>query len=175
MCEGLKQSFGVDYPIVASKFYMQKANLCFIQGRLEEAKTACARGLELVKQVNTKDADIKNASHHTYRDILNLLVRTRAKLEKGDSAVIRKQLADEHGLPITFNAGQDEQKAKINAIHQELIRDKEARDAQKEAEVEEAQDEEQDEEAVTWKAGVIFGLVMTGVTALSYQVLKQKV
>lgn len=49
MCEELKDEFKPDYAIVASKFYMQKANLAFIMGKLEEAKDAAEKGYDLVK------------------------------------------------------------------------------------------------------------------------------
>lgn len=49
MCEELKDEFKPDYAIVASKFYMQKANLAFVMGKLEEAKDAAEKGYNLVK------------------------------------------------------------------------------------------------------------------------------
>jgi len=37
MCEGLKEEFGEDYTILASKFYKQEADLAFIMGKLPES------------------------------------------------------------------------------------------------------------------------------------------
>ncbi len=35
MCDNLRGAFGDDYAIVASKFYMQQANIAFVFGNLE--------------------------------------------------------------------------------------------------------------------------------------------
>ena len=46
---GLKEEFGEDYAIVCSRFWLQKANLSFMTGKLEDAKNSAEKGLELVK------------------------------------------------------------------------------------------------------------------------------
>ena len=66
MAEPLKDDFKHDFAIVASKFYLQKANLDFIFGEFEEAKQTAAKGLELVSQVeNTDDASVAEATAGT--------------------------------------------------------------------------------------------------------------
>ena len=85
MCDNLEEEFGEDYPIVASKFYMQQANLAFVYQRYEDAEKAVSKGLELVKQVDTKDEEIQRASNHTHRDLLNLHVRLTARRDKKDA------------------------------------------------------------------------------------------
>ena len=62
MCEELKGMFGEDYHTVVSKFYMQQANLAFIMGDDELAKTAAERGIELVVQVESTEEPIMKAS-----------------------------------------------------------------------------------------------------------------
>ena len=62
MCEELKGAFGEDYHTVVSKFYMQQANLAFIMGEDELAKTAAEKGIELVVKVNSAEEAIKKAS-----------------------------------------------------------------------------------------------------------------
>lgn len=51
MLEIVKPKFKEDFAIVASKFYLQRANLEFIFGKLEEAKKTCADGIALVQTV----------------------------------------------------------------------------------------------------------------------------
>lgn len=121
MCESLKEQFGEDYPIVASKFYMQQANLAFVHQRYEEAKNAVAKGLELVKQVKTTEEDIQRASNHTQRDLLNLHVRLTARLEQRDPTEIRKEVAQKYGFKgITFMNAHDEKAKKLEEVHEQL-------------------------------------------------------
>eukprot|EP00353_Schmidingerella_taraikaensis_P001397 CAMPEP_0185595796 /NCGR_PEP_ID=MMETSP0434-20130131/79532_1 /TAXON_ID=626734 ORGANISM="Favella taraikaensis, Strain Fe Narragansett Bay" /NCGR_SAMPLE_ID=MMETSP0434 /ASSEMBLY_ACC=CAM_ASM_000379 /LENGTH=51 /DNA_ID=CAMNT_0028224033 /DNA_START=1056 /DNA_END=1211 /DNA_ORIENTATION=+ len=47
--EGIRKDLGEDFAIVVSKFYMQQANLAFVTGKIELAKEAATKGLELVK------------------------------------------------------------------------------------------------------------------------------
>jgi len=117
MCDGLKATFGEDYAIVASKFFMQQANLAFVYGKLEEAKAAAESGLELVVTVSTEDEDIKKASNHTQRDLLNMLVRVRAKLEGVEARQLRAEVAEKRGIALTFMAGQDQEMKKLEEVH----------------------------------------------------------
>lgn len=109
MCEGLKGDFGEDYNILASKFYKQQADLAFVMGNLAEAKVAAEKGLELVKQVDLDtDAQTRKATDHCHRDLLNLVVRVRSKLEKKDASELRREVAQETGKNITFMAQHDD-------------------------------------------------------------------
>lgn len=49
LCEGLREEFGEDYAIVASKFYMQQANLAFVSNKLDAAEKAASQGIVLVQ------------------------------------------------------------------------------------------------------------------------------
>lgn len=108
MHEELKTEFKEDYEILASKFFKQKADLAFIMLNNEEAKTAVDKGIELVKQVKTDDEATRKASNHTQRDLLNLLVRIRSRLENTDGQTIRGQESAKHGMCSTFLKGHDE-------------------------------------------------------------------
>ena len=109
MFEDLKADFGEDYAIICSKFYLQKANLQFFSGKLEEAKQTAVEGVKLVKQVkNIDDEGTRSATMRCLRDLLNLIVRIRTRLEGGNSAAIRKQVSEENGVGITFMKLHDE-------------------------------------------------------------------
>ena len=114
----LKTEFGEDYAIVASKFYMQQANINFIGGDLEKAKEAAERGIELVAEVKTDDEDIRKASNHTQRDLLNLLVRARSRLENRDAREIRSEMSAKHGLGPTFMTMHDKQQQRLDEVHE---------------------------------------------------------
>ena len=121
MCDDLKAEFGEDYPIVASKFYMQQANLAFVYQKYEDAEKAVTHGLDLVKQVDTKDEEIQRASNHTHRDLLNLHVRLTSRKEKKDAQELRKQVAEEHGFKgTTFMNVHDEKAKKLEEVHEQL-------------------------------------------------------
>lgn len=62
MCEGLKAKFGDDYPIIASKFYLQQAKLAFITRRDQDAKVAVEKGIALAEQVATENQETQQAS-----------------------------------------------------------------------------------------------------------------
>ena len=49
----------------------------------------------LIKQIDTNEADTKQASLQTQRDMLNLLTRVRARLENRKAAEIRQEIARE--------------------------------------------------------------------------------
>ena len=49
LCEDLKEEFGEDYPIVASKFYMQQGKLAFVMNKLDAAEKAAEQGIVLVQ------------------------------------------------------------------------------------------------------------------------------
>ena len=51
MSEALREDFGDDYAIVASKFYLQQAKLAFITRHNQDAKTAVEKGLLLIVDV----------------------------------------------------------------------------------------------------------------------------
>ena len=57
MCAGLQEDFKEDYEILASKFYKQEAELAFIMGKLQDAKSAAEKGMALVTKVDLKESD----------------------------------------------------------------------------------------------------------------------
>ena len=59
--------------------------MAFILGNDDLAKTAAEKGIELVVQVKSDEEAIKKASMHTQRDLRNLLVRLRARMERRDT------------------------------------------------------------------------------------------
>jgi len=58
MLEELKEVFKEDYGIVATKFYLQAANVNFITGDYETSLKHALNGLEIVDTVNPPEADI---------------------------------------------------------------------------------------------------------------------
>ncbi len=120
LCQDLKEEFGEDYPIVASKFYMQQGKLAFVMNKLDAAEQAAEQGIVLVKQVKTTEEDIKKASDHTQRDLLNLLVRVKAKKEGRDASIVRKEIADKYSMGTTFLEIHDKQQERLQQIHEAL-------------------------------------------------------
>ena len=57
MCTGLQAEFKEDFELLASKFYKQEAELAFIMGKLQEAKSAAEKGMALVTKVDVKESD----------------------------------------------------------------------------------------------------------------------
>ena len=109
MCEGLKEEFKEDYDILASKFYKQEADLAFIMGKLPEAKVAAEKGLAIIVNVSDEsDAATKKATQHCHRDLLNLFVRVRSRLENKEALVIRQEECTKRGMPTTFLTMHDE-------------------------------------------------------------------
>ena len=122
MCEELKNDFEEDYNICASKFYMQHANLSFVHSKFEEAKQAALTGLALVKEVKSvNDEDVDKATQQTQRDLLNMITRSRSKLENRPASEIRQELATEHGFDgLTFLKVHDKQKESLEDMSSQL-------------------------------------------------------
>ena len=120
MCESLKDELEPDYAIIASKFYMQQANIAFMHGDIQKAKDAAEKGFELVLQVDTKEADIREASSQTQRDLMNMLLRTRARLEKKDVRELRKEFSKTYGIGLTFLKTHDEHQKNNEDLHKML-------------------------------------------------------
>ena len=59
MSESLKAKFGDDYPMIASKFYLQQAKLAFITGCDQDAKVATEKGIALAEQVTTESQEMQ--------------------------------------------------------------------------------------------------------------------
>ena len=102
LLEELKTEFGDDYGIVATKFYLQAANVDFITGNWETARTNALKGLEIVETCNPPEADIKRAMHNTKRDLLNVKIRTTAKLDSMDPWNLRVEEAAKNNLSSTL-------------------------------------------------------------------------
>ena len=115
MEHGLKEEFKEDYDILASKFWKQKADLAFIQGKNEEAKAATEKGLELVVKVVCDDENTQKATNHCHRDLLNLLVRVRSRMEKKEARGIRTEEGKNRNIGTTFLKLHDDAKVKLDA------------------------------------------------------------
>ena len=110
MQESLREKFADDWNIVGSKFFLQQANLSFVNEDLEASKASAEKGLELAltPSVN-QDADTKQAQDRTKRDLLNLIIRIRSRLEKTDARTLRIEESKKQGLGITFLAQHEDQ------------------------------------------------------------------
>ena len=68
--------------------------------------------------MTTEEPDIRKASNHTQRDLLNLMVRVRARIEGRDARLIRKEESTNRGMGETFFATHDKQEEKLNEVHE---------------------------------------------------------
>ena len=99
---GLKTELGKNFNFIASLYYMQRAHVAFAMGSHNLAKTAVEKSIELVKKFKATGAEQEKEVAVMQRDMLNLLTRTRAKLENRAVAELREEIADAVGLPTLF-------------------------------------------------------------------------
>lgn len=101
--EKLKEEFAEDYGVVASKFFVQQANVKFIAKDFPAAVEAAKKGVELCKDIKDDDLEIMRSVNNARRDLLNVLLRATIKLDPSQkSAELRKQISAEHNLDQTF-------------------------------------------------------------------------
>merc|ERR1712151_553922 len=103
--EELREEFKDDYGIVATKFYLQAANINFITGNFEEARKNALKGLEVVESLDHSkipEEDIRRSMHNTKRDLLNVKIRTTAKLDSIDPWNLRAEEAEKNNLSISL-------------------------------------------------------------------------
>ena len=106
--EKLKDDFAEDYPIVASKFFVQLANIKFILQDYESAMEAGKKGVVLCKGIKDDDLEVMRSINNARRDLLNIILRSTVKLDPTQkSSELRKKLAEENELDITFMPKQD--------------------------------------------------------------------
>ena len=112
---GLRESFGDDFAVVVSKFYAQAASVAFVTNKFESALSHAEKGLKLMDEVDLEkeDAAVKKNMRLAKRDLLNLLVRTQARLTGRSSTDLRHELAKKHDLGSTFMSEHDDQQASL--------------------------------------------------------------
>ncbi len=161
---------------------MQQGKLAFVMNKLDAAEKAAEQGIVLVKQVKTTEEDIKKASDHTQRDLLNLLVRVKAKKEGRDATIVRKEIADKYSMGTTFLEIHDKQQERLQQIHEALRieinkKEKEAKQQQSLKGDPEQEDDEEDEggalDSSAMYGGALFCMLTAGTTALSYMYLNK--
>lgn len=115
------------------------------------------------------------ATAGTQRDLLNLTVRARSKLEKVEPSKLREQIAKEKDMPITFMTTHDEEMSKLEQVHDTLKTHQKSKNAAAEADQEddEDDDEEEGDNHQTSKAAMIFGLASMSVSALTYAIMNK--
>ena len=90
----LKDEFGEDYAVVATKFYVQQASIKFILRDYQKAKESANLGISLCAEVKEEDLEIKRSVNNAKRDLMNVLLRSTVKLDPSkDSATLRKEMA----------------------------------------------------------------------------------
>lgn len=70
--------------IIAQKFYNQAANIAFMQQNYEDAKKAAQEGIDMYSKIDfeKEEPETKMTSGNTHRDLHNIMVRARSRLEK---------------------------------------------------------------------------------------------
>lgn len=87
--------FTVDVNMVGAKFTLLQANTNFMLKRYADAKEAAEKGLENLSKVTDKDPNVLKAIMVTSKDLKNVILRSRAKLEGINALDLRKQLEGE--------------------------------------------------------------------------------
>jgi poly(A) polymerase Pap1 len=90
MAVQIEKDFGPDMDIVLAKFSMQKANVAFLLGNYELARTFADKCISSVNRVDVDDAQIMKQMQNTKRDAKNCSIRAQAKLTGQPASQIRE-------------------------------------------------------------------------------------
>ena len=101
MLEELKDEFKDDFAILAIKYYLQAANVNFIMANYEEALKNALKGLHII-ETSPSSPDIQKSVDNSRRDLLNIKIRSTAKIEKIDPWKMREDEAEALQLGVTL-------------------------------------------------------------------------
>ena len=101
MLEELKDKFEDDYAILAIKYYLQAANINFIMANYQEARKNALKGLQII-ETSPASPDIQKSVDNSKRDLLNIKIRSTAKLDNIDPWKMREEEAEAHQLGVTL-------------------------------------------------------------------------
>lgn len=88
------EDFTVDVNMVEAKFTLLQANTNFMLKRFNDAIVSAGQGLEALRKVQDKDANVLKAIMTTTKDLKNLILRSRAKIEGVNALDLRKKLQE---------------------------------------------------------------------------------
>ena len=108
LLEENKEEFKDDYGILAVKYYLQAANICFIMSDFEQAKNFAQKGLEIIG-VTKVTPETKQPMVNSKRDLLNVKIRSSNKLDSTmDPWQLRIEEAQSNNMDLTLMPKEEE-------------------------------------------------------------------
>ena len=108
LLEENKEEFKDDYGILAVKYYLQAANICFIMSDFEQAKNFAQKGLEIIG-VTKVTPETKQPMANSNRDLLNVKIRSSNKLDSTmDPWKLRIEEAQSNNMDLTLMPKEEE-------------------------------------------------------------------
>eukprot|EP00352_Strombidinopsis_acuminata_P001464 CAMPEP_0176392292 /NCGR_PEP_ID=MMETSP0126-20121128/40741_1 /TAXON_ID=141414 ORGANISM="Strombidinopsis acuminatum, Strain SPMC142" /NCGR_SAMPLE_ID=MMETSP0126 /ASSEMBLY_ACC=CAM_ASM_000229 /LENGTH=157 /DNA_ID=CAMNT_0017762981 /DNA_START=1692 /DNA_END=2165 /DNA_ORIENTATION=+ len=156
--------------MVGAKFTLLQANTNFMLRRYADAKEAAEKGLESLAKVTDKDPNVLKAIMVTSKDLKNVILRSRAKLEGVNALDLRKKIEGETILELD----NDDTVSKKTAITTTapVVPSAVKEDQTEKNEGDEEESEEEDDEK-SQRAMMVFGLTSVASFGLTYMLLNK--